>query len=209
LGRPREHDEEMKAKLLTAAEEIVVTQGPSALSVRSVAAAADTSTQAVYTLFASKGGMVDALAVRVYDLITGAIDSAPVTADPVADIVEVGVCVLRQVVQKHAALYRIAFLRMDLTFREGQEIQAARTRGHDRFQHRLKRLAERGLLGTRTPLQAMTEFNAVVEGFAVLALRGPVLPVVPSEQEETIWRDGIGALVAGWSALDAGTRASS
>jgi AcrR family transcriptional regulator len=194
----------MRARLLTAAEGIVVTQGPSALSVRSVAAAVDASTQAVYTLFASKAGMVDALAVRVYNLVTDAIDSAPVTADPVADLVEVGVRVLREVVQKHAALYRIAFLRMDLTFREGDEIQAARTRGHDRFRQRLERLEERGLLGARTPLQAMTEFNAVVEGFAVLSLRGPVLPVVPSEQEETIWRNGIGAMVAGWSALDTG-----
>src|SRR5450759_855438 len=91
MGRPRLHDERTGAALLEAAEGIVETDGPEALSVRRVADEVGTTSRAVYTVFGSKLGMVVALGSRAFDLLGAAVEALPVTDDPAADLVASGV----------------------------------------------------------------------------------------------------------------------
>ena len=58
---------------------------------------------------------------------------------------------------------------------------------------RIERLAEAGLLGGRTVDAAACEFHAVCEGLAAVELRG----LVHDGDEAPIWRDALGAFVAG------------
>ncbi|MGH7703993.1 MAG: TetR/AcrR family transcriptional regulator, partial [Gemmatimonadales bacterium] len=61
MGRPKLHGEETRERLLAAAGRLVAEGGPQALGVRQVALEAGTSTRAVYTLFGSRGGLVQAI----------------------------------------------------------------------------------------------------------------------------------------------------
>ncbi|MGH7686496.1 MAG: TetR/AcrR family transcriptional regulator [Candidatus Dormibacteria bacterium] len=69
MGRPRLHDERTRAALLTAAERLVTEGGMDAISVRTAAVGAGTTTRAVYALFGSKQGLVQAMAQRSFELV--------------------------------------------------------------------------------------------------------------------------------------------
>ena len=53
MGRPKEHDEATRERLLEAAEHLSGAQGWEALTVRGIAEEAGTSTRALYALFDS------------------------------------------------------------------------------------------------------------------------------------------------------------
>ena len=57
----------MEGALLTSASEILETEGPDALSVRRIAAAASVAPMGVYNHFESKFGIVEALYVQGFD----------------------------------------------------------------------------------------------------------------------------------------------
>src|SRR5436305_13979000 len=98
MGRPRRHDAETADRLLDAAESVLETGGPPALTVRRVAALTGTTTRAVYSVFGTKNGLVVALAVRAFDLLYDGVTGLPETADPVDDVVLAGTSVFRRLV---------------------------------------------------------------------------------------------------------------
>lgn len=61
MARPITHDEGVRERLLEAAAELVDREGPERVALREIAAAADTSTSAVYTLFGGKAGLLAAV----------------------------------------------------------------------------------------------------------------------------------------------------
>src|SRR5262245_34580411 len=96
MGRPREHDDATRAALRAAAERLVAEGGADALSVRTAAAEAGTSTRAVYSLFESKDGLVAAVAQTAFEFLYNEIDRLPTTNDPAADLIEIGTKVVRR-----------------------------------------------------------------------------------------------------------------
>jgi len=200
MGGRRIDDDSTRADLIAAAERILVTQGPDALSVRAVAAEAGTTTQSVYTLFKSKAGLVNALALRLYELVEEVIVTTPETDDPAEDLAEIAVGAIRTFAHEHSALYRIGFQRVGGELEESPEVVAARARGRERFASRLRRLEEAGMLRSRTAEEATVEYNALLDGFVNLSLRGATFLVVPRGSEEDTWRRGVWSLVAGWAA---------
>src|SRR5690606_27263791 len=90
MARPREHDEDTAEDLLDEAERLLAEGGVEAVAVRPVADAADTTTRAVYSLFGSKQGMLQALAERGYLLLADLVNGLPLTDDPVADVMAAG-----------------------------------------------------------------------------------------------------------------------
>ena len=87
MGRPKEHDETTRAALLAAAERMIDEEGPDAAGVRCVADEVGTSTRAVYSVFGSKQGLLEALAIRFFEELQAATDAIPLTDDPAADLV--------------------------------------------------------------------------------------------------------------------------
>jgi len=201
VGRPREHGEQTRAALRAAAERLVADHGPDALSVRTVAKGAGTSTRAVYSLFGSKDGLVvDALAQGAFEFLADGIDELVATDDPIADLVDVGVLVFRRLVLEHPALYRIAFQRPVQNLSPGPELTAARERAWAGLWSRVQGLDDAGLLGGKSVREAAVEFNALMEGLANAELRGAVFRNLPEGEEERAWREALTTLVRGFGA---------
>jgi AcrR family transcriptional regulator len=198
VGRPREHDEQTRLALIAAAEALVAVDGPDALSVRAVADEADTTTRAVYSLFDSKAGLVDALAQRAFEILRTGLDELPETDDPAADLLEVGTGVFRRFVREHPSLFRIAFQRIVPGLRAGPGLTEARQGTLSRLQARIQRLEDAGLLDGKPVADATLEFNAMCEGLANAELRGGTLRLLPEGQEDRAWRDGLLTVVRGF-----------
>jgi AcrR family transcriptional regulator len=196
VGRPKEHDENTRQRLHAAAERLVASGGPDALSIRTVADEAGTSTRAVYSVFGSKDGLVAALAQTAFELLYDGIDELPETDDPAADLVAIGTQVVRRLVNDHPALYRIAFQRIaGLQAEPG--LVAARERAWVQLQGRVARLQDAGLRADKPVAVAARELNAMWEGLANAELRGDVLRIIPRGEEARAWHDALTTVVRG------------
>ena len=204
MGRPRRHGEQAAGALLERAERIVESDGLDALTVRRLADEAGTTTRAVYTVYGSKEGLIVALGRRAFELLHADVDALPATADPAADLIEAGASVFRRFAVEHPALYRIGVQRgalpepaLAVGFRESAAVALASLRV------RVARLEADDLLGGRSIPDATRAFHALCEGLAAMELRS----LLPSGEEERIWRDALGALVHGFAARPAERRA--
>jgi AcrR family transcriptional regulator len=193
VGRPREHDEATAAALLTAAERTVQERGAGALSVRGVADEVGTSTRAVYSLFGSKEGLIDALGARVFELLREGLDALPPTEDAAADLVKAGL-MFREVATEHPSLFAIG-VQQSLAPDSSPAVRAAAIDALDELKQRVQRLADAGRLGGRSVQDAATQFHALCEGFAALELRGVLTPAAAPR----IWTEGLEALVSGFA----------
>jgi AcrR family transcriptional regulator len=190
VGRPREHDETTRAALLAAAERLIDEEGPDAAGVRCVADEVGTSTRAVYSVFGSKQGLLEALAIRFFEELHAAIDAVPLTDDPAADLVEAGMQAFRGTVIKHPSLYRLVFLRIVPDLELGPEFGQV---AYDAF-GRMQALVERVAPGPGVHERALA-WHALTEGLASMEVRGQMLDTLNAER---IWRDALTALVRGF-----------
>jgi AcrR family transcriptional regulator len=210
VGRPREHDEETRAALRAAAEHLVTEGGPAALSVRAVAAAANTTTRAVYSLFGSKEGLfVDAVAQGAFEFLFIEIAKLVETDDPAADLIDLGVHGFRRLAVEHPARYRIAFQRVVPGLRPGPELTAARERAWSQLLAKVQRLDDAGLLAGKSVPDAAVEFNAMLEGLANAELRGPVFRNLPEGDEERAWSSALRTVIDGFNPSAARRRPTS
>lgn len=199
MGRPREHDDETRAALRAATERIVSEFGVGAFSVRGVAREVGTTTRAVYSLFGSKEGLlVDAMAQTAYAFLADGMDALGETDDAVEDLVAVGLPIFRTLVLEHPAPYRIAFQRITPDFRPGPEVVEARERSYAGLRRRVGRVADAGLLGEKSVVEASWEFNAMLEGLANWELRGAVFRSVAAGEEERTWREALLTVIRGF-----------
>jgi AcrR family transcriptional regulator len=192
MGRPRIHDESAAAALLAVAERILQERGTAALSLREVADGAGTSTQAVYTLFGSKEGLLGALGARAMELLRAGADAIPTTHDPREDLVD-GALMYRRFALDHPALFEVAFHRRDPAI--ALRFQSATDDALASLYRRFERLAAAGLLRGRTLLEAVLAFSCLCEGMAALELRATQYPSHP----EHVWRQAVRALLVGFA----------
>ena len=82
MGRPKEHDEATRERLLDAAEHLSATHGWEALTVRRIAEEAGTSTRAVYALFDSKEGLEQALHEAMFTRLRDLLQARERSDDP-------------------------------------------------------------------------------------------------------------------------------
>jgi AcrR family transcriptional regulator len=192
VGRPREHDESTRAALLAAAERLIDDHGPDAASVRGVADDVGTTTRAVYSVFGSKRGLLEALAIRFFEELHAAIDEVPLTDDPAADLVDAGMRAFRGTVITHPSLYRLVFLRVVPDLELGPEFGQV---AYDAF-GRMQALVERVAPGPGLHERALA-WHALTEGLASMEVRGQMMDTLNAE---TVWRTALVALVRGFQA---------
>jgi AcrR family transcriptional regulator len=197
VARPRIHGDETRGALLDAAELIVARRGPHALSVRTVADEVGTTTRAVYSLFGSKGGLLESLACRAFGFLRDGLDDLPVTEDPVNDLIECGTSVYRRFVRSRPSLYRIAFQRAVDGLEITDTFLEARAEGFGRLEQRVARVAAAGRLRRRSIRAAAVEFNAMCEGMANAELRGGTLRSPDPGDEARAWREAFETIVLG------------
>lgn len=190
MGRPRQHDESTRAALLAAAERLIDEHGPDAASVRAVADDVGTTTRAVYSVFGSKQGLLEALATRFFEELHAAIDAIELTDDPAADLVEAGMQAFRRTVITHPSLYRLVFLRVVPDLELGPEFGQV---AYDAF-GRMQALVERVAPGPAVHERALA-WHALTEGLASMEVRGQMLDTLNAER---IWRDALTSMVRGF-----------
>ncbi|MEV5103997.1 TetR/AcrR family transcriptional regulator [Streptomyces massasporeus] len=108
MGRPRTNDEAVKERLVVCATEMLATRPRESVTVRAVAAAAETSTTAVYSLFGGKDGLIGAVRDRAVAGLFQDVSAVPTSEDPLADLYALAVA-YRRWGQGHSHLYTVLF----------------------------------------------------------------------------------------------------
>ncbi|MEW2298636.1 TetR-like C-terminal domain-containing protein [Streptomyces sp. NPDC006655] len=108
MGRPRTNDEAVKERLVECATEMLATRPRESLTVRAVAAAAEASTTAVYSLFGGKDGLIGAVRDRAVTGLFQDLSAAQTSADPLADLYALAVA-YRRWGRGHRHLYTVLF----------------------------------------------------------------------------------------------------
>ncbi len=199
MGRPKEHGDATRAALLAAAERLIDEHGPDAAAVRAVADEVGTTTRAVYSVFGSKDGLLEALATRLFEMLVEAMDAVPVTDDPVADVVGVSVQGFRRTALDHPSLYSLVFLRVVPDLELGPAFREVANAAFGRLEARVERVAQQGRFGGRSPREAALAVHALTEGLASMEVRGQMLD---PRTAEGLWRDAITSLVEGFEARE-------
>src|ERR1700692_4733739 len=109
-ARTRTPSAGMESALLEAASELLEQEGPDALSIRRIAAAAGVAPMGVYNHFSSKSGIVEALFVQGFDRLGQAMVSLNEIADPLDALSEAGRR-YRSLALAHPMAYQLMFLR--------------------------------------------------------------------------------------------------
>lgn len=201
MGRPKEHDEGTRTALLAAAERLIDEGGPDAATVRAVADEVGTTTRAVYSLFGSKQGLLEALATRLFEVLGDAIDAVPMTDDAADDLVQVGLQAFRRTALAHPSLYRLVFLRVVPDLELGPEFAEVAYGALGRMEARVTRLASAGVLNGKDAHDCALAFHALTEGLASMEVRGNMLDPATADR---VWRDALTSLVAGFRTPSSG-----
>jgi AcrR family transcriptional regulator len=108
--RTRTPSADIEAAILDAAADLLQTDGPDALSVRRIAAAAGVAPMGVYNHFESKAGIVDALFIQGFERLSEALDAIADIQDPYEALREAGRR-YRALALAHPMVYQVMFLR--------------------------------------------------------------------------------------------------
>lgn len=108
VGRPRTNDGTVKERLVACATEMLATLPRESLTVRALAAAAGTSTAAVYSLFGGKDGLIDEVRGRAVAGLFQEVSAVPTSEDALADLYALAVA-YRRWGGEHPHLYTVLF----------------------------------------------------------------------------------------------------
>lgn len=194
MGRPRVHDQVTERELLAAAEALLAEGGVEALSVRRVADAAGTTPRAIYSVFGGKEGLLKALFREAFAAVAADLDALPLTADPLADLVNAGVVAFRGWALARPSLFRLAFSEAAPSNRT-PEIAGVEAFG--RLRLRIRRCIDAGLIAEDAELTVALSFHALSEGLAGLETRGR-FPLLADQDPVELWRRALTALVEGY-----------
>jgi AcrR family transcriptional regulator len=192
MGRPREHDEPTRARILEEAARLLSAEGAQGLTVRRVADESETTTRAIYSLFGDKQGLLRALFHEAAAVLTSRHEQVQRRLDPVREMVELALA-YRQAALEHPNLYGLLMNDVPGFSPDPDDIRLAR-RSFARVASTLQRLADDGRLGGRTAERAGSEMWALVHGMASLELRRML---GSAGDAEAVWRDAVETTVRG------------
>jgi AcrR family transcriptional regulator len=193
MGRPREHDERTRERLLEAAEHVSAAEGWDAVTIRRVAREAGTSTRAVYALFDSKEGLEQALHEAMFARLRELLVASPASDDPRGDLLGQALAYRHWAIespQRYAiAMHR--FLGPRSGPRSARGLAVARAALAE-LQRAVGRCRAAGLLGTHDPDEVVLQLRVLVHGLAEFENIGLLGP-----DPEAAWRAATEALVDG------------
>ncbi len=161
----------MEAALLDAASELLEREGPDALSVRRIAAAAGVAPMGVYNHFASKSGIVEALFVEGFDRLGEAMVTLDEIEDPLEALLEGGRR-YRALALAHPMAYQVMFLRAVPGFEPSDAAMEVAARAFDGLAAVVNRAMRAGLIVERDLAVTSQVIWASIHGWVSLELRG-------------------------------------
>ncbi|MER6392271.1 TetR/AcrR family transcriptional regulator [Streptomyces sp. NPDC059382] len=108
MGRPRTNDAAVRERLVACATEMFATRPRESVTVRALAAAAGTSTAAVYTLFDGKDALVGEVRDRAVEGLFRDLSAVPTSDDVLADLCALAAA-YRRWGAEHRHLYTVLF----------------------------------------------------------------------------------------------------
>lgn len=123
MGRPRTNDDTVRDRLVEVATEMFATRPRESITVRALAAAAGTSTAALYSLFGGKDGLIGEVRDRAVAGLFRDLSSVPASDDPLADLYELAVA-YRRWGREHSHMYTVFFGGVQSFNRRGRSVPA-------------------------------------------------------------------------------------
>lgn len=193
MGRPRIHDETTRAALLEAAGRIVSEQGPAALSLRRLAEEVGASTQAIYTLFDAKPGLIRAMYREGFITLDRHLATVEPDDDPVSHLRGL-LLAYRASARQQPHLYDVMFACPFPEFGPSAEDEALALGTLDVLRAALTHHQGTGAVPAGDVEAITLEIWAVGHGLASLELQGAL---GEPELAATIWSSTIDHLLAG------------
>ncbi len=197
MPRPKLHDDALRVRLLEKAGALLTSVGPEALSLRRLAAAANTSTSAVYALFGGKPGLMRALFLEAFARFGEYQDTVAPSADPLTDIVALGRA-YRTSANADPHFYAVMFGSLMPGFEPTPQDMAHAEATFAPVLDAVRRAIAAGLLRDDDPVLIATALWANVHGLVSLELGGAMQKhaMAPAELFEAAMR----ANLDGWRA---------
>ena len=177
---------EVRRQLLEVAAHLVREQGASALSARKLAAAAGTSTMAVYTHFGGMPGLVRAMVAEGFRRLFERVAAVPVTDDPLRDLRNAAAA-YRAHAQADPDLYMVMF--GSATLGDHRLHREDRIVGLDAFVQ-ITQFMERGMaagvLREADPSAVAAQWWTALHGFVMLEL-SKFIDVVEDAEHTVLW----------------------
>ena len=176
--RSRTPSAEVERELLSAAEAVLVRDGPGGLTVRAVAAEAGIAPMGVYNRLGGKDGLVDALLIKGFDRLRAAIDSAD---DPdVRTRLRDGGLRYREFALANPHFYAIMFEDAIPREHESAEVEEHARACFGALVRAVEMASAAGVIAAPDPLEAAQQIWSAVHGAVALELRGLVLTEDPA-----------------------------
>ena len=175
--RGRTPSADVERELLAAAEAVLVRDGPGGLTVRAVAAEAGIAPMGVYNRLGGKDGLVDALLIKGFDRLRGAVDAAMNdTAEPSmrARFLSCGLS-YRQFALANPHFYAIMFEDAIPHERDNPEVVEHARATFGALVRIVELAAAVGVLAAPDPVEAAQQIWSAVHGATALELKGLVL----------------------------------
>ncbi|MFF8291105.1 TetR/AcrR family transcriptional regulator [Streptomyces sp. NPDC016309] len=179
-GRRAYHHGDLRRAVLTAALDVIASDGPAALSLRDLARRAGVSHAAPAHHFKDRAGLLTAIAAEGFDLLAAALADA-------ADLTDAGVRYVR-FARDHPAHFAVMF-QPGLHRPEDPDLLAARTRAGDRLREAVSEVA-----GQDDPRLAGVAAWSLAHGFATLLLTHNLTGPVGDRDPEDVFRSLAGML---------------
>jgi len=171
--RTRTPSAEVRSALLQSAAHLLETEGPDALSVRRIAAAAHVAPMGVYNHFDGKHGVVEALWVDAFDRLRATMESLEEVDDPGEALIE-GFRRYRALALAHPMAYRLMFLDTVPGFEPSVEAAWSAANSFQALVAAVRRAAAAGAVADGDPVQTAQVVWAAVHGWVSLELDGMV-----------------------------------
>lgn len=169
---------EMRQRLVTAAANVLATQGVAGFTTRRVAAEAGASTMTVYTHFGSMEALIDAVVAEGFSLMEARLLAVKRTEDPLRDVTSQTLAYVEFAVE-HRDLYGIMFGTVPLGRYQRTsptQLQAGRAETLDRVGANLARAVDSGRLGHRRTSELAFMWWSLTHGYALLETSGHIDP---------------------------------
>ena len=186
--RGRTPSADVERELLTAAEAVLVRDGPGGLTVRAVAAEAGIAPMSVYNRLGGKDGLVDALLIRGFDRLRASLEAAmsdTAETDLRARFISCGLS-YRQFAQTNPHFYAIMFEDAIPHDRDNQEVVEHAQAAFGALVRIVELAAAAGVLAAPDPVEAAQQIWSAVHGAVALELKGLVLTPDPEKTYLTL-----------------------
>ncbi len=161
----------MEAALLDAALELLEREGPEALSVRRIAAAAGVAPMGVYNHFSSKAGIIEALFVEGFQRLGEAMVTLNDISDPEEALLEGGRR-YRALALAHPMVYRLMFLQAVAGFEPSDEAKVLAARAFGGLVAVVDRGMRAGVIEPGDPEMTAQMIWSSIHGWVALELCG-------------------------------------